>query len=551
MSVDQAQGESQDQEPGADATEPEAGPRSARRIVAVGGGKGGSGKSLIAANLGIYLATLGKRVVLVDADLGGANLHAFVGIERPRVTLTDLFERRVARVEEVVVETGIAGLGLVSGEGSPSWLVNPPPSQKHRLMSQVQQLDVDFVVVDLGPGSGVNSVDFFNLADVGIVVVVPEPTSVENTYRFLKSAFLRRLRKKGFEAALALAQQRPRLDGNIASPRELLAAAHEVDPALEARLVAELATFRPRVVVNQARTRADEELPAAMATACRRRLGIPLQPLGHLELDDAVWLSIRRRRPLLVELPDSVAAKGFERLTRRLLALDLAEPPAVADRPGELTHYEVLDVEPTATEEELRRAHRRVRELYGEGSLVVAGLFGRDGLAEVHARIEAAYETLMDDATRRTYDQRLFPEGLPTPRPRRTNPGLFSEEQPETTRRLLPTLAQARTLPEEVHATPPPGPPTGPETLYSGALLRELREARGVELVAIAQRTKIGIGHLRALEDERHDLLPAAVYLRGFLTEYARCLRLDVARVVETYLDRHAKARPLTDEEPG
>src|SRR5436305_10463695 len=86
-----------------------------RRIIAIGGGKGGVGKSLLAANLGIYLAQLGRRTVLVDADLGGANLHTFVGVERPRVTLGDLFNRRVSRLEDCIVETAITGLGLLYG----------------------------------------------------------------------------------------------------------------------------------------------------------------------------------------------------------------------------------------------------------------------------------------------------------------------------------------------------------------------------------------------------------------------------------------------------
>src|SRR4051812_11028985 len=171
----------------------------ARHIIAVGGGKGGAGKSLLAANLAIYLTTLGKRVVLLDADLGGANLHTFVGVERPRVTLGDLFEKRVARVEDVVVETAVPGLGLVSGEGDPSWIANARPAQKFRLLNQVQKLDVDYLVVDLGPGSGFNALDFFLVADTGVLVVAPEPTSVENTYRFLKSAFLRRLKRAGIE----------------------------------------------------------------------------------------------------------------------------------------------------------------------------------------------------------------------------------------------------------------------------------------------------------------------------------------------------------------
>ena len=419
----------------------------ARRIIAIGGGKGGAGKSLIAANVGIFLATIGKRVVLLDFDPGGANLHAFVGCERPVRS-------------RLIVETAVPGLGLAAEETP-------------------DDLDADYLVVDLGPGSGSTVVDELLGAHVGVLVVLPEPTAVESTWRFIKSALGRR------------------------------------------------ADFRPCVVVNQVRTRADEELGPAMVQAARRRLGLGIDYLGHLDHDDAVWLAVRKRRPLLVEHPDSLAAKGIERVTRRLLQLEGTEP--VFHPPAEQTHYEALDLEPGATAEEIRRAYRRARETYASDSIVVRGLDPPERLAELHRRFEEAYEVLMDAEKRRAYDLSVFPDGIPTP-------------PPEERRRVTP----APGVP--VVPAAPPEPELDPDVPITGAFLRQLREARGIDLHVVSQKTKIGVGHLRAIEDERFDLLPALVYVRGFLQEYAKALRLDVRRVLATYLERVRAAKEERNE---
>jgi flagellar biosynthesis protein FlhG len=537
--------------------------RVGRRIIAVGGGKGGAGKSLLAANVAIYLSTLGKRVVLLDADLGGANLHTFVGVERPRVTLGDLFEKRVARVEDVVVETQIKGLGLVSGEGDPSWIANPRPAQKYRLLNQVQQLDVEYIVVDLGPGSGFNALDFFLVADVGVLVVVPEPTSVENTYRFIKSAFLRRLRRAGLERVLSLVREGDHAyEGGIPAPYDLYMAAQKADPVLAEAILGQIRGFRPRIVVNQVRARSDLDLGPALVSAARRRMGIWVDYLGHLEHDDAVWLAVRKRRPLLIEHPASRVAKCLERVTRRLLALEQEKPGLPTVRaPSELSHYEILEIDPAATEEEIRRAYRRVREVYGAESMVVCGLYDRERLASLHLCLEEAHDTLMDAERRRAYDIALFPDGLP--QRRRGTPVLGT---PTTGTGPL-YLGDPRAVPESETAVAPvaggepaeaaPRVPLPPEptilatTEFTGILLRQLREARGIDLHGISHKTKIGVGHLRAIEDERFESLPAVVYVRGFLVEYAKFLRVDVARVLATYLERYKRARAELDDERG
>ncbi|HCF59957.1 MAG TPA: ATP-binding protein, partial [Myxococcales bacterium] len=163
------------------------------RVLAVGGGKGGIGKSLIASNLGIELARRGNRVVLIDADLGGANLHTCLGMELPKVTLSDYINRRVAKLEEVLVPTTVANLSLVSGALDALDVANPKYAQKLKLLRNFQALDVDYAILDLGAGTNYNVLDFFLIADHGLLVLVPEPTSVENGYRFIKAAFFRRL----------------------------------------------------------------------------------------------------------------------------------------------------------------------------------------------------------------------------------------------------------------------------------------------------------------------------------------------------------------------
>ncbi|HZS36092.1 MAG TPA: P-loop NTPase [Polyangia bacterium] len=513
---------------------PQAVERPGRRIIAIGSGKGGVGKSLLAANLGIYLAQLGKKVVLIDADLGGANLHTFVGVERPTVTLGDFFDKRVARIEDCVLETSVKGLGLVSGEGDPLWAANPRPATKNRLVNQVREIDVDYVIVDLPPGSGFIALDFFLVAHVGLLVVVPEPTSVENTFRFIKSAFLRRLRDvRGLE----LPTDRT-FEGGIPAPLDLLEAAQKLDPQQAQRVLDEIQKFRPRIVVNQTRTRADLDLGMQLRSAGRRRLGLQLDYLGHLESDDAVWLAVRKRRPLVVEHPESKVAKNIERIVRKLLGAgtEHERPPPLQTpkRTEDQNLYEVLEIDPGASDEDIRRAYKRAREMYAHDSMVLCGLFTPERLQVVGQRIEEAYDTLLDPDRRRQHDLKLFPEGIP------------ARPTPATGVHPTPAAPRADETPMKV-IDAPPEPVIAPDTEFTGDILRRLREARGIDLLEISQRTKVGLGHLRSIEDERWDAMPATVYLRGFLVEYARFLRLDVSQVTKTFIARYSREKQKAD----
>jgi flagellar biosynthesis protein FlhG len=304
--------------------------RRARKVISIGGGKGGIGKSLISANLGIELARRGKRVVLVDVDLGGANLHTTLGIDLPRRTLSDFIERKVARIEDVVTPTGIENLGLVSGALDHLDAANPRYAQKMRLLRHVQQMDVDYVVLDLGAGTHSNVLDFFLVSDHGVLVLVPEPTAVENAYRFVKAAFWRRLRNVaqvyGYDPLLRSVME----SGSFKSPVDLVASFSERDPDAGRNLARHLAGFRPRLVVNQARTQQDADIGHAVVAAWRKYFGLEMDFLGTISYDDEMWRAVRARRPLLVDRPEVPSARAFGPIADALLALDGAARPGVA-----------------------------------------------------------------------------------------------------------------------------------------------------------------------------------------------------------------------------
>src|SRR4051812_40460065 len=131
------------------------------RIVAIGGGKGGVGKSLVAANVGIFLATLGKRVVLVDGAFGAPNLHIFAGVPRPTRTLAEALAATPADLADLAIATHVPGVKLIGGVNDPPWVAEPSPAQVRVIAEQLRALPADWVVVDLGPGLAGPTLELF------------------------------------------------------------------------------------------------------------------------------------------------------------------------------------------------------------------------------------------------------------------------------------------------------------------------------------------------------------------------------------------------------
>lgn len=294
-------------------------------IVSIGGGKGGVGKSTLAANIGALLAQEGNRVGFIDADLGGANLHLCVGVRRPRLSLADYLAGRVKELPAVAVETVIPNSWLISGAGDILGLANPKYAQKQKLLTNIRRLDADYLLVDLGAGSDANVTDFFSAFPYGVVVCDSLPTSIENAYAFLKNATLRGLsRLFGPRSDARRHLHRfadPRSESGFGSMGELLSYLEREAPG-EARRAREwLAGRGTFLVINMVREREDVEAGRRFADIVKKYLNTNLFYLGYVVEDPRVRRSHKAMRPVVMTEGASVTRDCFRAITRNLCTL--------------------------------------------------------------------------------------------------------------------------------------------------------------------------------------------------------------------------------------
>jgi len=298
------------------------GPQLPNVIWAVGGGKGGIGKSFISSSLAMCLARMGKAVTLVDLDLGSANLHTCLGIKVPQESISDFVTGRVDNLGKIAISTEIPGLSFISGFNDALNIADMDRAAKDRLVQGLRGLQTPYVILDLGAGTSENTLDFFLAADQKIVAVTPEPTAIENAYRFMKSAFYRRLRQAenelGIKSLIEEAMDSRNQHG-IRSPADLLKFITAQNAEAGLRLQAKIADFQLQLLVNQVRTRDDIDLGPSMKSVCNKYFGIEAHYLGYVDHDNAVWQALRKRRPLMVEFPYSAIVGQFLRISKNLL----------------------------------------------------------------------------------------------------------------------------------------------------------------------------------------------------------------------------------------
>jgi curved DNA-binding protein CbpA len=213
----------------------------------------------------------------------------------------------------------------------------------------------------------------------------------------------------------------------------------------------------------------------------------------------------------------------------------------------EQDHYQVLELAYTASSDEIQSAYEVARDIYSHDALVSGSILSEHERRRTFDRIAEAYQTLIAEESRRLYNVRLgiADESARTVRQREMEAVVSANGETAVAVAEPGQAVEADMAPPSVPEIPQPRFEARecpiqlkPSEEASGDFLRKARESLGLELSTISEETKIGRSILESIEQERVDRLPAAVYLRNFTRQVARCLGLDEERVSNSYLDR-------------
>ncbi len=285
-------------------------------IISVASGKGGVGKSMVVSNLGLLLARKGQRVILVDMDIGGANLHILFGMFHPPSTLTDFFSNRSTHLDDVAHPVASPlPLRLIPGTGETLMTANLQHAKKKRLIRHLKELEADIILVDIGAGTSLHTLDFFLLADYLVAVATPDPTSVLDLYRFIKLAAIRKV-LSAFLAHDPVADTLRSKDFH--SVTEVLEAVGRTSESGVALAQQALQGFQPALILNRM-TGKSRINTLHLQNLLKQYVGADLSVLGHIPEDPHVQQSIMKYLPVVEFSSEAPATMAFDQIAEKIL----------------------------------------------------------------------------------------------------------------------------------------------------------------------------------------------------------------------------------------
>lgn len=296
-------------------------PRVKPEIMAVGGGKGGVGKTCLAVNVAIEIARRGWRVVLFDADLSCSNVETIMGFRAER-RVDDFFHQRGTKtLDTVLSDTPYENLRLLAGATGLLDVANPRYQQKSALIRELQRIDAHVIIIDLDAGAHLNTLDFFLTAETnGFLVITPERTSIDSAYKFLRAALFRRIERFYQSPDVAVLLRR---NQTLAEFLACIRAMDGFDEGLRESICEEISglawAFRPKIIVNKANNAYEARIASnILSKYARQYLAVEPDNLGFVYFDKGVSDAVNSGTPFVINRPRGRATGCITDIANRL-----------------------------------------------------------------------------------------------------------------------------------------------------------------------------------------------------------------------------------------
>jgi flagellar biosynthesis protein FlhG len=360
-----------------------------RKIIPVASGKGGVGKTFLVSNLSIALAENGKDAVAVDLDLGGSNLHTFLGIKNTSFGVGNFLCRKRMSFQELVVPTAYDKLRFVPGDALVSGLSTIQFAQKKRIVDGILSIDAEYIIIDLGSGANSTILDFFLISNSGFIVTSPQTTSILNAYSFLKSLlfrfFLRAFSEQNEIIRYLKSVMKEKSPGSSAPMSEILRKITRIDRKAGEKAENYLKILQPKIVVNMAETPDDLLIVNKLRDLIHESLSLDVECMGVVYSDSAVDRALAENKPLAEFERGSIAYRDIERISQKIIQSD-----KFPQMPLDLSYYkdsfELALIEAQNDWEELQ-AHERSKEEVDAGDLIALMSAQRRKISELQGII--------------------------------------------------------------------------------------------------------------------------------------------------------------------
>ncbi len=293
------------------------------QIIPVASGKGGVGKSLLSANLAIALGQQGKRVVVADLDLGASNLHLVIGQRQGGASLGSWFTEK-SDFKDIIQPTDYQNVSFIAGDSQIPDLTSLKHAQKVKLIRNLNNIDTDFLILDLGAGTHQFILDMFLLSPQGIIVTAPAVTATLNAYLFLKNAVFRLLYttfKRGTPGRELLdTLKKDSVSMQKLYIPQLVQSLSRADPMTTRLFINRMQQFRPRLVVNMIEDPKDTDKVQRIKKSCNQYLGLEIEYLGVMFRDMLQEKALSSQLPIVVYKPRSVLGQAVYRISDKVIA---------------------------------------------------------------------------------------------------------------------------------------------------------------------------------------------------------------------------------------